>query len=52
MKPPEGTRGKDIFYVPNYCDKCNKHFLIDPEFETHKRICLQIHIEHEFTLLF
>ena len=39
MKPPVGIPGKDVFYVPNFCDVCNKHFLIDTEFEIHKKGC-------------
>jgi len=39
MKPPVGIPGKDVFHIPNYCDNCNKHFLIDAEFEIHKRGC-------------
>ena len=39
MKPPVGIPGKDVFYVPNFCDVCNKHFLIDTEFEIHKQGC-------------
>jgi len=39
MRPPVGVPGKDVFYVPNYCIKCNKHFLIDAEMEFHKKIC-------------
>jgi len=39
MKPPVGLPGKDVFYVPSYCDKCSKHFLIDAELEKHKQVC-------------
>jgi hypothetical protein len=39
MKPPVGIPGKDVFFVPNFCNNCNRHFLIDAEFENHKRDC-------------
>jgi len=39
MRPPVGVPGKDVFYVPNYCDKCSRHFFIDAEMEMHKKIC-------------
>jgi len=39
VKPPVGIPGKDVFYVPNYCDNCNKHFLINAEFKIHKMNC-------------
>ena len=39
VKPPVGIPGKDIFYIPNYCDNCNRHFLINAEFKIHKMNC-------------
>lgn len=39
VKPPVGVPGMDVFYVPNYCEKCNRHFLIDDEFANHKATC-------------
>jgi len=39
MKPPVGIPDKDIMYIPNFCNKCNRHFLIDAEFENHKIKC-------------
>jgi len=39
VKPPVGVPGKDIMYIPNYCSNCNRHFLIDEEFENHKTTC-------------
>jgi hypothetical protein len=37
VKPHVGIPGKDVFYVPSYCQKCNRHFLIDGELKVHKR---------------
>ena len=39
VKPPWGEPGKDDFYVPSYCNKCNRHFLIEEELQIHKKIC-------------
>jgi hypothetical protein len=39
MKPPVGIPGKDVFFVPNFCDNCGRHFLIDDEFKEHKLNC-------------
>ena len=37
VKPPLGIPGADDFYVPSYCNKCSKHFLIKEELEMHKK---------------
>jgi len=42
MKPPVGIPGKDVFFVPNFCNKCKNHFFIDAEFEIHKRVCYYV----------
>ena len=39
VKPPLGIPGADDFYVPSYCNKCSKHFLIKEELEMHKKDC-------------
>ena len=48
MKPPVGVPDVDDFYVPSYCNKCSKHFLIKEELEMHKKDCDSINIKKIF----
>lgn len=48
VKPPLGIPRVDDFYVPSYCNKCSKHFLIKEELEMHKKDCDNINIKKIF----